>query len=183
MKDWRSAIVERRSVPAAKTVRRLVWEPLAREMPPETTTVIIAPDGLMTAIPWAALPVNDRGAVLLDRYAVATVPYAPFGLELLSTSNRNEDGAGTLLGVGVGVVGEDPSRASPEIDMVIKLAGDRKVVRLVGAAATTASVRASCHWRDGPISIPTVSSPIRARIRCYFPIQTHSNNFVPRVRA
>ena len=51
---WRAAIVKQQVSPAASTLRRLVWEPVSRQIPAETDTVIIAPDGLLTAIPWAA---------------------------------------------------------------------------------------------------------------------------------
>ena len=44
VRQWRAAIVALRPSPAPATLRRLLWEPLARDIPPETT-VIIAPDG------------------------------------------------------------------------------------------------------------------------------------------
>ena len=131
-------MVKLRLTPAAATVRRLVWEPLERELPPDTATVIIAPDGLLTAIPWSALPGDQPGAVLLDRYALATVPHAPFVLDLLTSSNRSADGGETLLGVGG--LGNQGTEGASELDAVIGLAGTRKVVRLADNAATTTAV-------------------------------------------
>src|SRR5262249_27557520 len=61
--QWRKAIVARQPNPAAETLRRRVWEPLAAHIPAQTTTVIIAPDGALTAIPWAALPGDRSGTV------------------------------------------------------------------------------------------------------------------------
>ncbi len=97
---WRSAIKERQASPAARTLRRLVWEPLARQFAPETTTVVLALDGHLTAVPWAALPGDKPGTVLLEQYALATVPHAPFLLDRLTAPAPTTDDRGILLAVG-----------------------------------------------------------------------------------
>ena len=81
---WRKAIKEQQASPAADVIRRLVWEPLARQFAPGTTTVVLALDGHLTAIPWAGLPGDKPGTVLLEQYALATVPHAPFLLDRLT---------------------------------------------------------------------------------------------------
>lgn len=43
VRQWRGAIVAGQASPAAATLRRSVWEPLARHIPPAATTVILAP--------------------------------------------------------------------------------------------------------------------------------------------
>ncbi|MGO8672772.1 MAG: CHAT domain-containing protein, partial [Capsulimonadaceae bacterium] len=98
--SWRRAIAARQPSPAAESLRRLVWEPLAKQVPRDTNTVIIAPDGRLTAIPWAALPGDRPGTVLLEQYALATVPHAPFLLDRLTAPTRKADDRDVLLAVG-----------------------------------------------------------------------------------
>src|SRR5208337_3141932 len=45
--EWRRAIVASRPSPAAETLRRRVWEPMAQQLPPGTSTVILALDGTL----------------------------------------------------------------------------------------------------------------------------------------
>ncbi len=97
---WREAIKGRQASPAAEVIRRLVWEPLARQFAPETTTVVLALDGRLTGIPWAALPGDKPGTVLLEQYALATVPHAPFLLDRLTAPAPSTDDRGILLAVG-----------------------------------------------------------------------------------
>jgi tetratricopeptide (TPR) repeat protein/CHAT domain-containing protein len=97
---WRAAIVHRQASPAAEVVRRTVWEPLARHFPPGTTTVLIAPDWALTAVPWGALPGDRPGTVLLEQYALATLPHAPFLLDRLTAPPRSPGAGDLVLAVG-----------------------------------------------------------------------------------
>jgi tetratricopeptide (TPR) repeat protein/CHAT domain-containing protein len=107
---WRRAIVHGKKSPAGAELRRLVWEPLARHLPKGTTTVYLAPDGTLSAIPWGALPGERPGTVLLEQYALAIVPHAPFLLEHLTarTSPGHDGNSGILLAVGAVAYGERP---------------------------------------------------------------------------
>ena len=78
------AIVQGQDSPAVADLHKLVWEPLAQYMPKGTTTVYLAPDGVLSRIPWAALPGDRPGTVLLEQYALATIPHAPFLLDRLT---------------------------------------------------------------------------------------------------
>src|SRR5262249_6623078 len=100
--QWRKAIVARQpgAGAAAETLRRRVWEPLAQHIPPQTNTVIIAPDGSLTAIPWTALPGDRSGTVLLEQYAIALVPHAPFLLDRLTAPAPSRDDTGVVLALG-----------------------------------------------------------------------------------
>jgi CHAT domain-containing protein len=80
--------------------------------------VIIAPDGRVTAVPWAALPGDRPGTVLLEQYALTTVPHAPLLLDRLTA----------------------PARSTIEGDLVLALGGvdyDRAPTPLNDAAART----------------------------------------------
>jgi tetratricopeptide (TPR) repeat protein/CHAT domain-containing protein len=167
---WRKAIVARRDDPAAEALRRRVWEPLAKHFPPNTATVLIAPDGALSAVPWAALPGDRPGTVLLERYALALVPHAPFLLDRL-TAPPSRGAAGDVLALGGVAYGQAPrlvddektqlellaarqaetqrSRGDgwtelpgtrAELETVVQLAGARRVDRLEGTAASTAGL-------------------------------------------
>jgi CHAT domain-containing protein/Tfp pilus assembly protein PilF len=120
--QWRKAIVARQPSAAAATLRRRVWEPLAQHIPSQTTTVIIAPDGLLTAIPWAALPGDRSGTVLLEQYAIALVPHAPFLLDRLTAPAPSRDQAGLVLALGGVVYGQAPKPVEDEKTKVELLA-------------------------------------------------------------
>jgi CHAT domain-containing protein/tetratricopeptide (TPR) repeat protein len=111
--QWRQAIVRRQPSLAAETVRRRVWEPLAKHVPPGTARVILVPDGALSAIPWAALPGDRPGTVLLEQYALATVPHAPFLLDRLTAPPTTADNRGLLLAVG-GVAYDQASKPADE---------------------------------------------------------------------
>jgi len=138
VQQWRAAIVNPRTSPAADKLRRLVWEPIARRLPAKTNTVIIVPDGLLTAVPWAALPGDAPGTFLVEQYALAVAPHAPFVLDLLTTPRRTAAGQGSLLAVG-GMPSDLPG-AVRELETVISLARPRRVVELQGETASTTEV-------------------------------------------
>jgi CHAT domain-containing protein/Tfp pilus assembly protein PilF len=71
--------------PAADTLRRLLWRPLEKALPAGTRTVILAPDAALTGLPWAALPGRQPGRLLLEEYALGTVPDGQLLLDLLLT--------------------------------------------------------------------------------------------------
>ncbi|MCI0461311.1 MAG: CHAT domain-containing protein, partial [Gemmataceae bacterium] len=183
--DWRASLtawkpslpegsrqdLERRAAGQAERLRRLVWEPLAQHLPADTQTVYLAPDAVLTQLPWAALPGNRKGTVLLEDYTLAVLPHGPFLLDRLTAPTPALPGAGPLLAVG-GVRYDDRptpvpaavaagplvqrSRAAPgthlweylegsarELQQVTALAQGRAVQPLSGAAASTDRVVAA----------------------------------------
>src|SRR5262249_3814150 len=64
-------------------------------------------------LPWAALPGDRPGSVLLEDYAFAVVPNGPFLLERLTAAPESEPDPGLLLAVG-GVQYDPQSRPPPE---------------------------------------------------------------------
>ena len=78
--SWRMAI-ERGEDDANSTaiVNRLVWQPIAKGLPPGITTVYLSPDGQLGMLPWAALPGQRPGHVyLLEDYALRRSPTVVF---------------------------------------------------------------------------------------------------------
>jgi CHAT domain-containing protein/tetratricopeptide (TPR) repeat protein len=114
--QWRQAIVRGQESPAAAELRRLVWEPLARHFPKGTTAVYLAPDGDLGTIPWAALPGDRPGTVLLEQYALATIPHGPFLLDRLTAPRPAGRAAtpGVLLAVGGVAYGQKPRPVDDE---------------------------------------------------------------------
>jgi CHAT domain-containing protein/Tfp pilus assembly protein PilF len=110
---WRRDLARRPTSDAAETLRRLVWDRLAPHLPADTQTVLVASDGALTQLPWAALPGERPGSVLLEDYAFAVVPNGPFLLERLTAAPESEPDSGQLLAVG-GVQYDQPTRPLPE---------------------------------------------------------------------
>jgi CHAT domain-containing protein/tetratricopeptide (TPR) repeat protein len=103
---WRYAVVRGRDSWAAEQLRRLVWEPIAQQLAPETQTVYLVPDGALARLPWAALPGTKLGTVLLEELAVAIVPHGPYLVQQWRKAQEDESADATMLMVG-GVKYED----------------------------------------------------------------------------
>jgi tetratricopeptide (TPR) repeat protein len=111
---WRRDLGNGLSSPAAAQLRRLVWEPLATRLGPDTDTVYLSPDGALHALPWAALPGGKPGTFLLEDYVLALVPHGPFLLDQLTAPPRPADHKDTLLAVG-GVAYDQEAALQPDI--------------------------------------------------------------------
>jgi CHAT domain-containing protein/Tfp pilus assembly protein PilF len=150
--------------PAAATLRRLLWRPLEEALPSGTRTVILAPDAALTGLPWAALPGSKTGRLLVEEYALATVPDGQGLLDLLLTPPAKSKQQVVLAAGGIDYdapatdvapapPAESLSRAprtgtdrplwsalpatADELAQVERLAGKRTVVKHQGAAAST----------------------------------------------
>jgi CHAT domain-containing protein len=82
---WRDAIAGGLDIPAALPgkVRQLVWAEVRRELPAPVKRVYLCPDLALCRIPWAALPGDKPNTILLEEYALATMPHAVFLLDVL----------------------------------------------------------------------------------------------------
>ncbi len=125
--QWRQAIVQGQDSPAVADLHKLVWEPLAPYMPKGTTTVYLAPDGVLSRIPWAALPGDRPGTVLLEQYALATIPHAPLLLDRLTApkSPGRDSTPELFLAVGGVAYGEEPRPVDDERTRLQLLAAQR----------------------------------------------------------
>jgi tetratricopeptide (TPR) repeat protein/CHAT domain-containing protein len=139
---WRQDLAKGVEGSAAQGLRRLLWQPLAAHLPAGTQSVYLAADGALARLPWAALPLDEAGTPLLERYTVALVPHGPFLLQRLRQPHQPADHAGALLALG----GAHYDRAGPgknylpgtalELACVRALAGKRACVALSAADAS-----------------------------------------------
>jgi CHAT domain-containing protein len=135
--------------PAAGELSRRVWQPVAKCLPAETDVVYVSPDGALWGLPWAALPGPRHGTVLLEGYALAVVPHAPFLLEKLLDPPPNPSSQTVLALGGVhyasGAAGAGPyaylDGTAREVAQLRAVAGRRPVVVLGGRDATVGRLR------------------------------------------
>jgi tetratricopeptide (TPR) repeat protein/CHAT domain-containing protein len=99
----------------ARTLRRLVWEPLEAHLE-GVTTVLVAPDGALGLVPLGALPGKKEGSYLIEDYTLALVPVP----RMLAGRTDGAESPGpkpapspSLLLVGDVDYGGDPGAAPP----------------------------------------------------------------------
>src|SRR5262249_5736486 len=98
---WHEAIVTGRpDRDAALSLSRLIWQPVHEKFPTGTRAVWLVPDGLLTQVPWAALPGTQPDRVLLEDLAVVLAPHGPRLLEQLAAPTESGEREGKMLVVG-----------------------------------------------------------------------------------
>jgi tetratricopeptide (TPR) repeat protein/CHAT domain-containing protein len=100
--EWRREIDSGKEI-SPKTpykVRDLVWKKVERELPASIKTIYISPDAALCRLPWAALPGHKPGSILLEEYAIATIPHAQFLLDKLLPQDLLKNPPSGALAVG-----------------------------------------------------------------------------------
>jgi len=99
---WRGAITSGRDILAEipAKVRELIWAKVRKEIPAGVKTLYICPDEALCRVPWVALPGDKPGTILLEEYAIATIPHAPFLLDKLWPQDTPKDPPTATLAVG-----------------------------------------------------------------------------------
>jgi CHAT domain-containing protein len=77
---------------ASAVLRRRLWEPIEKHLD-SMDTVLMAPDGALRVLPFAALPGRKPGTVLLEDY---TIGYLQSGQQLLERPSAKEKSRGLL---------------------------------------------------------------------------------------
>lgn len=71
---WLGAIDRREDhEPSGRRLAKAIWEPVAPFVK-DASTVLVSPDGALNFLPWGALPAEQPGSYLLERYAFALAP-------------------------------------------------------------------------------------------------------------
>src|SRR5262249_40143650 len=99
---WRKAIMDGKDVPAElpARARELAWARVRRELPDRVKVVYIVPDLALCRVPWAALPGDRPNTILLEEYALATLPHAVFLLDKLWPQEARPKRPTDVLAVG-----------------------------------------------------------------------------------
>ncbi len=156
---WRNNLLAGRSGVAESTLYRRVWTPIQQLFPNDTRTVYIRPDGQLSLMPWSALAAKPGAAVLLEHYAIATVPSGHFLLKQLRARQPHPALTDNILAVGnvdYGQVGPGDTtdavsgwrriqwpplpETGPELDTLLSCSKARNVTLLTGKRATVPRV-------------------------------------------
>src|SRR5262249_36883027 len=106
---WRQAVVRGQAPDAAGAeLARRVWQPLWPHLG-EAQTVLIAPDGPLTGLPFAALPGSKPGTYLLEERTIAYVTSGRHLLELAADTDRPATGLLALGGLTYGDLPPGPT--------------------------------------------------------------------------
>jgi CHAT domain-containing protein len=99
---WREAITRGKPISEEipTKVRDLAWAKVRKEIPDKVKVVYVSPDLALCRVPWAALPGDRPGTILLEDYAVAVVPHAVFLLDKLWPQERLPNRPSDVLAVG-----------------------------------------------------------------------------------
>jgi CHAT domain-containing protein len=130
---------------AAAELRRRVWQPLQAHLG-DAATVLIAADGALTALPFAALPGGKPGTFLIEDITLGHVASGRQLLELASDAPRRL-GRG-LLAVGDLPYGTAPDAATSGAIAVGPLPGTRRELDRIDAAHRHA-------WPKEPVTLLT----------------------------
>jgi len=112
---WREAITGGKDIPAAlpTKVRELTWAKLRTELPVGMKVVYVCPDVALCRLPWAALPGDRPGTILLEDHAVAILPHAPFLLDKLWPAPPLRNRPAKMLVIGGVAYDADPPAPDP----------------------------------------------------------------------
>ncbi|MHC4551070.1 MAG: CHAT domain-containing protein [Planctomycetota bacterium] len=93
---WRASPQGRGHAEHGRRLRKLVWEPLAKQLP-EARTVLVSPDGALTRLAFAALPGKEPGTHLIEEVSVAVLPVPQLLPNLLIRASAQAKEEGLLL--------------------------------------------------------------------------------------
>jgi CHAT domain-containing protein/tetratricopeptide (TPR) repeat protein len=148
---WRNHIDAGEDSLAPVKLRGLVWDKLAKHLPPETKRVYLCPDGDLARLPFGALPGTKPGTILLEEHYLAIVPSGPWLLQQLLYPPQPGETFERLLAVGGVAYGKPPGTAQPpypplagtarELKAVLQAFGKEAGAGLSGESASTTAVR------------------------------------------
>jgi CHAT domain-containing protein len=151
---WREAITAGQDIPTAlpRKVRDLVWAKVRQELPEQVKRVYLCPDLALCRVPWAALPGDKPNTILLEDYALATVPHGVFLLDKLWPQDAGPKRPTEVLAVGgvaydAAVPAQD-KLASNRGDPLLKPGEKPGWTALTGAAAEVQGVRGATRKKD-----------------------------------
>jgi CHAT domain-containing protein len=99
---WREAITGGKDIPPElpARVRDLAWAKVRKELPAQVKRLYLCPDLALCRVPWAALPGDKPGTILLEEYSIAVIPHAVFLLDKLWPQDTSPKRPPEVLAVG-----------------------------------------------------------------------------------
>src|SRR5262249_52250969 len=98
VQSWRQAVVKYQGpAKAGAELRRRVWEPLVKHLA-GATTLLLAPAGPVSGLPFAALPGQKPGSFLLEDVTIGYVTSGRHLLELDADTSRPKSAGLLALG-------------------------------------------------------------------------------------
>lgn len=167
----------------AAEVRRLVWDKVRKELSNGIQTVYVSPDLALTKLPWAALPGDKPDSILLDDFAVATIPHAAFLLDKLWPQDPVKNPPTQTLVVGGVAYDADPpglwarmalaagSRSGP----LLAEGKSPRWLPLPGAAAEANGVAAAARAKGRPPRPLTAAAATPAAVLAELPRARHAH--------
>ncbi|MFO0877721.1 MAG: CHAT domain-containing tetratricopeptide repeat protein [Gemmataceae bacterium] len=161
---WRQSLIEGSNAEPryAAAMYQELWAPLAKHLPPGVKKIYLSPDAALTRLPWPAL-LDEKKSRLLEKYSLAVVPHGPYLLDHLTRPKTTPTEKPTLLVLGGVSYDEKPVRPtelalrSPasegvtwktlpgtrkELEQLVSLAGERRILRREGTTPTVAGLLA-----------------------------------------
>ncbi len=130
LRGLRRQLPSRAPTAAAELAKRL-WQPLTQHLK-GVSTIVVVPDSQLWRVPWAALPSNGDGRLLIEDYAIATAQHGTALLDVMTRSKdmgaQSPDNSSTLLvgGVNYGPISEQNTMRQWE-----QLAGSRREIQAI----------------------------------------------------
>jgi CHAT domain-containing protein/tetratricopeptide (TPR) repeat protein len=99
---WREAITAGTDTASElpDKVRGLIWQKVRKQITSTVKTVYVAPDVALCRVPWPALPGDEPNTILLEDFALAVIPHAPFLLDKLWPQKPHAKKRNSVLIVG-----------------------------------------------------------------------------------
>jgi CHAT domain-containing protein len=151
---WREAITGGKEIPPElpRKVHDLVWAKVRKELPAQVKVVYLCPDLALCRVPWASLPGDQPGTILLEEYALATLPHAVFLLDKLwpqDTGPKRPTDVLAIGGVAYDAAVPAPDKAAVNRgDPLLKPGQQPGWAALPGAAAEVQGVRGAARKKD-----------------------------------
>jgi hypothetical protein len=172
---WRNAITGGQDIPPElpAKVRELAWAKVRQELPKQVQQVYLCPDLALCRVPWAALPGDKPKTILLEEYALATLPHAVFLLDKLWPKDAIPKRPADVLAVG----GVAYDAALPALDEVAVHRGAPLLkpglplgwAALPGAAAEVQGVRGAARKKGLVCRILTQEEAMTAAVLAALP--------------
>jgi CHAT domain-containing protein len=160
---WRRALVEGSEAEPgyAEKLHSLLWAPLREHLPVGTALVYVSPDAALNRLPFSALRDGKKDRRLIEEHAVAVVSHGVMLLARLTEAKRAKEKKATLLAMGAVAYDRKPRPVNElalrgpvaeklkwealkgtqkELQQIVALAGERRIIRREGDSAGVATL-------------------------------------------